>query len=416
MSGALDSLLDRARLSELLETLSSCLELPVRLLDGEGVEVDWVGEEPHYCEILKSHVFCDGECEKTRRQAGLRARELGESYIFSCRANLTCIAYPLLRRGELLGTVLTGPFLMDEPDSTLIIGLSEQFHLPHSVSLSLYDELKDFRVIAPARVRQISKLIDAVLSPLLPSERMLLLERQEKLYQQSRINESVQAFKEGELPQNDSYPFEMEQALLLKVKTADLPAAKAILNDLLGYVLFSEGGDIEAVKVRAVELCVLLSRVAMESCGDIGGLYALNRAYISRLSSLRVYDEVCFQLQEVVECFVSAATEYINPSGSAAITKAVAYIGRHYAEPLTLERLAAVAGLSPSYFSALFIKVMGHSFREQINRVRVEEAKRLLTATDYSLSQIAVAVGFSDQSSFSKVFKRVTGLTPNRYR
>lgn len=416
MSEALDSLLDRARLTELLETLSSCLELPVRLLDGEGAETEAVGGEPHYCALLKNHVFCDGECEKTRRQAGARAKELGESYIFSCRANLTCIAFPLMRHDELLGTVLTGPFLMDEPDSTLIIELSEQFRLPHSLSLSLYDELKEFRVIPPARVRQISKLIDAVLSPLLPGERMLLLERQEKIYQQSRINESVQAFKDGAPPQSDHYPFEMEQELLLKVKTADLPTAKAILNDLLGYVLFSEGGNIEAVKTRAVELCVILSRVAMESCGDTGGLYALNQAFLSRLSTLRAYEDICFQLQEIVESFVSAATEYINPNGNAAITRAIAHIGRHYAEPLTLERLAAVAGLSPTYFSSLFIRVMGHSFREQINRVRVEEAKRLLTATDYSLSQIAVTVGFSDQSYFSKVFKRVTGLTPNRYR
>ena len=48
--------------------------------------------------------------------------------------------------------------------------------------------------------------------------------------------------------------------------------------------------------------------------------------------------------------------------------------------------------------------------------MRVEEAKRLLTATDYPLSQIAVSVGFSDQSYFSKVFKQITGISPNRYR
>ena len=89
---------------------------------------------------------------------------------------------------------------------------------------------------------------------------------------------------------------------------------------------------------------------------------------------------------------------------------------RHYAEPLTLAQLAETAGLSPSYFSALFVKVMGVSLREYINHVRVEEAKRLLTATDYPLSQIAVSVGFSDQSYFSKVFKQITGISPNRYR
>ena len=58
----------------------------------------------------------------------------------------------------------------------------------------------------------------------------------------------------------------------------------------------------------------------------------------------------------------------------------------------------------------------GSTFKEYLSMVRVEESKRLLANTDYSLIDIAVATGFQDQSYFSKVFKRYTGLTPGQYR
>ena len=416
MSQALGSVLSREKLEGLLHVLSCSLDLPVRLLDEQGADICLIGKEFSYCALLHKQVFHHGECEAARRKAGQTAQKLGESYIFSCDANLTSIVYPLLYRGELLGSVLAGPFLMDEPDSTLLSDLCDHYKLSSSMILSLYDELKGFRILPPSQVSQISRLMDAVLAPLLPGERMLLLERQQKLYQQSRINETVQAFKEGATAQGNGYPFEKEQELILKVKTANLPASKAILNDLLGYVLFSEGGNVDAVKRRGAELCTLLSRVAIENAGESGNLYSLNLAYISRLNALDSYEDICFQLQEIVESFISAISERFAQNGNAAVNKALAYIGSHYAENVTLQTMAEVTGLTPAYFSTLFARVVGRGFREQLNLVRVEEAKRLLTATSYPLAEIAVSVGYADQSYFSKVFKRLTGLSPNHYR
>ena len=72
--------------------------------------------------------------------------------------------------------------------------------------------------------------------------------------------------------------------------------------------------------------------------------------------------------------------------------------------------------LNPAYFSTLFRQSCGSTFKEYLNIVRIEESKRLLANTDYSIIDIAVAVGFDNQSYFSKVFKKYTGLTPKQYR
>lgn len=88
----------------------------------------------------------------------------------------------------------------------------------------------------------------------------------------------------------------------------------------------------------------------------------------------------------------------------------------HYNERISLPAVAEYIQLSPSYFSSLFSQIVGYSFSDYLCRIRIEESKRLLLSTDYSLANIAVAVGFPDQSYFCKAYKRIVGLTPGKFR
>ena len=108
--------------------------------------------------------------------------------------------------------------------------------------------------------------------------------------------------------------------------------------------------------------------------------------------------------------------DYIPSRGNEIIKRAIRYISGNYSQNLTLEDLAEHVNLNPSYFSSLFKQSTGSSFREYLNMVRIEESKRLLANTDYSIIDISLAVGFEDQSYFSKVFKKYTGLTPKQFR
>ena len=98
------------------------------------------------------------------------------------------------------------------------------------------------------------------------------------------------------------------------------------------------------------------------------------------------------------------------------IQQATRFIMIHFAEPLTLLDVAKSVHLSESYFSSMFKKGCGASFREYLNAVRVDEAKRLLDLGQQSVTEVALAVGFESQSYFSKVFRSVTGMTPKEYR
>ena len=415
MKTGIFSLISRQRLQDVLGTLHEYTELTLELLDAEGNQLMVFGDPPRHCTLMGTHVFRHGECAELKRKVGERAQRLGEAYIFTCPANLNCISFPLQYQGELLGCILVGPFLMDKPDSTLVTGIMERYPLTPSLALELYDELESLKVIAPARVKHLSRLIDHLLSPLLESERALMLKTQEKLYQQSRINETIQMYKEQGASPSQSYLYEKETALLTKVRTGDVAEVKALLNDLLGYVLFSEGGNPDAVRTRAIELTTLLSRVAMDGGAKADSIYELNGKFLSQMAQARDVDDLCYLLQDVAESFMSAA--FGNAAmGNAHIRRALRYMSANYAQPLTLETVAREVGLSPNYLSRLFQESVGVGFREQLNRIRIEESKQLLLNTDYSLADIALAMGFVDQSYFCKVFKRIVGLTPGKFR
>lgn len=92
------------------------------------------------------------------------------------------------------------------------------------------------------------------------------------------------------------------------------------------------------------------------------------------------------------------------------------YIRRHLNGTITIEDLAEIAGLNPTYFSNLFSRYMGIPPVQYINKQRIEEAQRLLFSTDDTLYKIARTVGFSDEYYFSRIFKKIVGIAPDHYR
>ncbi len=415
MSASLFSLLPEERIRDILENLQVFTGLSIQLIDGDGQILMSFGQPTGYCTILKNKVFDKTICPKLHIEAGQRAQALGEAYIFACHAHLTHIAFPLINRQELLGSVIIGPFLMDAPDSTLVSDLAEREKLPPTLSLELYDELGSLAILPPARVNQLKKLVDHLLSPIMPGERALLMQTRQKMTQQAKINETIQRYKEQQSDRSLTFFYLKEKELLSKLRTGTIQEVKALLNELIGHVLFSEGGNLESVRVRAIELTTLLSRVAIDGGANTEHIYRLNSQFLVKLYQEQALEDLCMLMQEVLESFMRAAF-YEKDKGNPHIRKALRFLWDHYNQPLDLTQVAEYVQLSPSYFSALFREVVGVPFREYLCQIRVEESKQLLLARSYSLADIAVSVGFPDQSYYCKVFKRIVGVTPGKFQ
>ena len=101
---------------------------------------------------------------------------------------------------------------------------------------------------------------------------------------------------------------------------------------------------------------------------------------------------------------------------SPAITRARRFIEEHQAEDLSLAQVAKAAGMSTFYFCKMFKKFTGLNFTDYLSRVRIEKAKNLLLNPNLRISEIAYAIGFQSLTHFNRVFKKIVGQSPTRYR
>lgn len=416
MDSKLYKIVEKKQLHEMLETFESCVKLPIQVIDSQGKLLESQGSTFAFCEIFEKYLPSFEKCSAVHCNAAKQAARLGECYIFSCHGGLNHIVFPLIHKSNYLAAVLVGPFLMDEPDSIMFMDIHKHYAVPMEKLLEMYEEARQIPVVRPSEATHISRLLYYMFSSLVTDSKYLYKLKQATLLQQSKISDSIQKYKNGESEVSSHYPYEMEKTLIQKVKTGNISDAKKTLNDLLGYVLFSEGNSMEILKSRALELTSLLSRTAIEGGAATDTILKMNNQFIKKMSSLTSMETLCYMLQEIVENFTDSMFNIKPTKNQDIIKKAMQYISEHYMDKLMLEDVAESVHLTPSYLSTLFKQTCGSSFKEYLNLIRIEESKRLLSNTEYSVVDVAVGVGFNDQNYFTKVFKKYTGLTPTQFR
>ena len=98
------------------------------------------------------------------------------------------------------------------------------------------------------------------------------------------------------------------------------------------------------------------------------------------------------------------------------IEKAAQYISTHFKEPISLGFMANFVNLSPQYFSKKFHVSTGFGFKEYLLHLRIQEACKLLSRTQKTVTEIAFECGFNDGNYFGNIFTKIKGISPLQYR
>lgn len=120
--------------------------------------------------------------------------------------------------------------------------------------------------------------------------------------------------------------------------------------------------------------------------------------------------------QAITERQINNLSRDKKVSANSILEPAIEYIFNNKDTNATLEHMAKLCYISPSYFSRLFLSEMGENFSIYKSRLKIEWAKKLLETTEMTISQIAIDLGFNDDGYFIKVFKKFEGVTPAIYR
>lgn len=130
---------------------------------------------------------------------------------------------------------------------------------------------------------------------------------------------------------------------------------------------------------------------------------------------------------DILECINELADKFLDTESdlkeefeseeeNAFVREAKNYIEEHYSENLTIKDVAEKIGISSGYLSTMFNQELGLGFAEYLNGLKVEHACVYLEQNYLKVYEIAYKVGFRDEKYFTKVFKKIMGMTPKEYR
>ncbi|MCL2004524.1 MAG: AraC family transcriptional regulator [Oscillospiraceae bacterium] len=386
----------------ILENFSVTADIGVTVLDTSG-EMRYASSVytgvSDVVQLIRRRLDC-GEADRVALLYGCyQARRFGGRYVFFTPSGLAyCASFLTGPKGSMRSGVLAGPFLMTDYDEYLEIDVSGRHQASADVTQAIRTGLHAIPIKTPAQARAIS----------------------EQLYVCASYHSSVRFPGQAVATLTDAaakgYSIEKEDELLAAISIGDIQTANALLNDILGQVLFHSGGDLNILRSRVVELTVLLSRASLRGGANIDAIFGLNYSYLREIDALKSPEDIILWLHGVSQRFAQHMFEYADSRHTDVIHKALLYIKQNYADKITLQDVADHVYLSPSYFSKVFKEETGQTPSGFITAVRIDISKKLLRDPSVSLVDIAELTGFKSQSYFTQLFKKAEGQTPGEYR
>jgi two-component system response regulator YesN len=127
-------------------------------------------------------------------------------------------------------------------------------------------------------------------------------------------------------------------------------------------------------------------------------------------------DEIAAWLSRILTRFIDLVFDLRHVRYSAHLSRVLAYLRENFRESITLPEVAQAVDLSPGYLGRIFRSELRSSFSRYVQRLRIQEAKRLLRRSSMPVGDVGAASGFSDHSYFSQIFKKEIGVSPREYR
>lgn len=396
-------------------------QIPCILIDEEGHTIHSEGDRYHYCKRLENLVDGGRMCENAHLESSQQSVKLGEAYISYCPAGLIYFTVSISSGQLFKGAIIAGPIHMSEPDGYEVDQTVSKYNIPSVEKAKLMIYYKAIPIISSTVARFQLKLL-TILAKDIMKENKAELDRKKAVYQEQRvISEKIQSLKEeegGQASTDQPYPIHLEKQLSSAIVKGDESEAKRILNDILGFIFYKYRGDNRKITATTMELLVVMSRGAVEGGARYEDVASIVHETYFKAAETDGIEAICLWLMDSLERIILFVfpMEAENQEQIGILRKAIIYMNQHLQENLNLEEVAGFVGLSPTYFSRMFSNDMRMTYIEYLTKIRIEESKKYLVDTNENISDIAIRLGFSDQSYFSKVFKKVEGITPGKYR
>ena len=158
-------------------------------------------------------------------------------------------------------------------------------------------------------------------------------------------------------------------------------------------------------------------RIPCQSVADnLAQLYPMIHHYAQQKNGYSIANTLARAVVLIVYKNFQSSSVAVSKENNFIVEKTRRYIQDHYAENLTVKSLAEMVNANEFYLSHAFKKITHYSPQQYILRRRIGKAQCLLIYTSLPLTEIAARVGYDDSNYFSRVFKKIVGMSPRLYR
>ena len=171
-------------------------------------------------------------------------------------------------------------------------------------------------------------------------------------------------------------------------------------------------------KTQAASACINIYTYLhdlLQKDGSQDGDFPYSIDIAEQLSRLASLDDILLWLDSFCEKICAMLTDRKEKRSDKFVYMAKRYIHEHYREKLMLSDIAEYLKISPGYLSSCFSRYMNRTVSDYIAEVKIEHAKELIDSGQFLIYEIADQLGFENAYYFSKVFKKVTGMSPKNY-
>lgn len=317
------------------------------------------------------------------------------------------------------GTLLIGPTLSSEIDEKSITSLIKEFNISVKYKNSLVNYYKHVVILDVNSLVDIGLLLyySVYHSKLdvidLSNSSQIFINTNSKNENAFDISESKKR-RDAIFHHSPGY----ERELLECIKQGDVDKLNNFLKSITvdGELGFHSKNPLRNQKNLFISFASLVSHAAFEGGLDWELALTLSDFYIRAVEENTTIVDISNLFVKMFLDYTERVHKVKIGNYSTSVLKSQNFIFEHLYEKISLAQIAKHISINPSYISHLFKKEVGISISEYIQEKRIDEAKKLIESDEKSFADIYVPLGFIDQSHFTKVFKKITGITPKKYR
>ena len=406
-----------------LNSFCRTTRIPLRLIGSKGErwwQSDFFKSRKHFCNILQSDGVTPRLCRRAHKKAIRESIRWGESTIGKCCYSIMQINSPVMHHGKLVAYLIASPFLLVSPSELQPDELTFLQRVGTKERKKFEKALSSVPIVKDEEAHRAAKNLFDLAGRLSIPDLSCLHKVREIQELQGKIADQIRDLKTIDKDLNSGsltkLSYEQKKEIVAKIRLGDRVGAKEILYRLLAILLTQYLENFELLKISILELLIILTRAAVEAGTKIEEVLGMRYQFITESASIKDQENLCLWVVHLLEKLMDGIYETRHAKNYQRLKSALDFIETHCDESLTVEQIAKEVFLSSSRLSHIIKNELGITLGDYISKVRIDKAKALLKERDLPISQIALEVGYPDQSYFTKVFKKIEKCTPKGFR